>query len=91
MNDTLATLQDHVRTLLGEEFRDRAESAAARAEEARDQAVDAAEAAVAKLQQKVTALEARVKALESTAVKSSTIRTIAKGTGTSTSTLYIEV
>lgn len=34
MSDTLATLQDHVRTLLGEEFRDRAESAATRAETA---------------------------------------------------------
>lgn len=34
MSDTLATLQDHVRTLLGAEFRDRAESAATRAEAA---------------------------------------------------------
>lgn len=86
-------VSDAAGVLAGEIADDLAASQAARsgAEAARDQAVDAAEAAVAKLQQKVTALEARVKALESQAVKSSTIRTIAKGTGKSTSTLYIEV
>ena len=45
---------------------------------------------VTELQQKVTALEARVEALESTAVTSTDYRKIAKGTGTSTDTIYIK-
>ena len=59
-----------------------------------DGAVSAEQARITALESAVSALTDRVASLESTmgtTVKSSTIRTIAKGTGTSTSTLYIEV